>query len=40
MAGQRQPHRKMTADGACAKNAYPHRVDVLSEAANRDRQIP
>ena len=24
MSGQRQPHRKMTADGARAENAYPH----------------
>ncbi len=26
MAGQRQPHRKMAADGARAENANPHGV--------------
>jgi hypothetical protein len=30
MSGARQPHRKMTADGARAENAYPHGVGVLS----------
>ena len=29
MSGQRQPHRKMAADGARTENAYPHGVDVL-----------
>ena len=29
MAGQRQPHRKMAADGARAENADPHEMDVL-----------
>ena len=24
MTGQRKPHRKMAADGACAENAYSH----------------
>jgi hypothetical protein len=30
VTGVCQPDRKMTADGPCAENAYPHRVDVLS----------
>jgi hypothetical protein len=29
MSGQREPHRKMAADGARAENAYPHGVSVL-----------
>ena len=31
MAGQREPHRKMAADGAGTENANPHGVDVLPE---------
>jgi hypothetical protein len=30
MTGLSQPHRKMTAHGARAENAYPHWMDVLS----------
>jgi hypothetical protein len=32
MSGQRKPHRKMAADGACAENAYPHGGMFLLEA--------
>jgi hypothetical protein len=32
MPGQREPHRKMTADGACAENAYPHGVGCQESA--------
>ena len=29
MSGQREPHRKMTADGACAEDANSHGEGVL-----------
>ena len=31
MSRLREPHRKMTADGARTENAYSHEVDVLEE---------
>jgi hypothetical protein len=36
MAGFRQPHRKMAADGAGAENTYPHRVEILSGVVRWD----
>jgi hypothetical protein len=29
VSGHREPHRKMTADGARAENAYPHGESFL-----------
>ena len=39
MSGQREPHRKMAADGARTENTYPHGAEVLLRD-RRERQFP